>query len=390
MSDINPNFSCSDPDLNRNNISEDVWMIQSEGTLHENTITAIAVVLCIFVLIGLPWNFIVAASIFIKQLFREPSYILLLSLVISDLLVCGFVLPFNVASAIQQGFTIGNSDYTRCQVCQATIILIIGLIYVSLFSLALMSADRLFYIKWPFSYQRYITAKKALIMIIITWIFCLLISIPPVFGFGEIKFANSVGSCSPIIPGETKLTANIYYIAFLALVATVPFVLTVVVNIWLLVIAYKSIGSVHNTIRNNNNLRTTNTMDRRTSEQKINTGYHKKQIRLAKVFGTIFGVNITIWISTAFISTLSVALSPENVPYPVFAAVFLIFLSQPVIHPMLETCLVGKAKTALVNCLCFCCRNKKRQRQHDISLSSTGRKPSTESVLSSATVVHSP
>ena len=373
--DIDENFSCADPGVDRVNVTERLWMIQSEGRLHESSITAIAALQLVYVLVGVPWNFIVAITIVIKRLLiREPTYILLLSLVISDLLVCGFAFPLNIYSGFNQAFTLGNSDYSRCQLCQAIVVVIITLIYVSIFSLALMSSDRLFYIKWPFTYKKHMTATKVIVVVIAVWILSFLISLPPIFSFGEIKFANSVGSCSVITTGSNRLTANIYYIFFLALIGTVPFVLTVVVNIWLLVIACKSIGQLYEQNRHQSTA-----FDGSEINRGVDTEYHKKQIRLAKVFGVIFAVNTTIWITTSFIVIIAIAIDPDNVPAPVFATVFVIFLSQPAIHPMLETCLVGKAKTTIVKYLCFFCRNKIKQRSNITSLHTMHQ--SNESVL---------
>jgi len=372
--DIDVNFSCTGSDVSRVNVTEKVWMIQSEGSLHESSITAIAVLQLLYVLVGVPWNLIVAITIFIKKLFKEPSYILLLSLVISDLLVCGIAFPFNIYSGFNQGFALGNTDYSRCQSCHAIVLIIITLIYVSIFSLALMSFDRLFYIKWPFTYQEHMTAIKAVGIVIAVWIISLLISLPPVFGFGEIKFANSVGSCSLITTGSNSLMANINYIFFLALIGTVPFVLTVIVNILLLVIACKSIGQVHQ-----QNRRQSTALDGSENDRIVDREYHKKQIRLAKVFSVIFVVNTVVWITTSFMIMIAIATNPNSVPSPVFATVFIIFLSQPAIHPMLETCLVGKAKTTIVKYLCFACRKQIRQRGTDVSLRTMNR--STESML---------
>ena len=67
--DIDKNFSCSDPELSRVNVSEHLWMIKSEGIQHESSITAMAAVQLLYVLVELPWNSVVAVTILVKQLF---------------------------------------------------------------------------------------------------------------------------------------------------------------------------------------------------------------------------------------------------------------------------------------------------------------------------------
>ena len=348
--DIDKNFSCADSGLSRVNVSEYLWMIKSEGAQHESSITALAAVQLLYVLVGLPWNSVVAITILVKQLFKDPSYVLLLSLVFSDLLVCVFI-PFNILSGLRQAFTLGNSDYTRCQFCQAVVVVGVSSILVSLFSLALLASDRLLYIKWPFIYKERVTAARATAAVIAVWIFCFLVSIPPVFGFGEIKFANTLGACSIIF---NKVTANLSYGIVVALIGTAPFTFTLIVNIWLLVIACKSISQMHKRVRQN----TSTALHGQASERKTDMEYHKKQIHLAMVFGVIFAVHLVIWGASSFLLIMSIGINFGDVPSSLLAKAYLVILSQPAIHPMLETCLIGKAKSAMEKCLCVLCRKK--------------------------------
>ena len=351
--DIDKNFSCAGSGLSRVNVSEYLWMIKSEGAQHEFSITAIAAVQLLYVLVGLPWNSVVAVTILVKQLFKDPSYVLLLSLVFSDLLVCVFI-PFNILSGLRQAFTLGNSDYTRCQFCQAVVVVCISAIFMSLFSLALMASDRLLYIKWPFVYKERVTATRATAAVTVMWIFCFLVSIPPVFGFGEMKFANALGACSVILNG---VTTNLKYGIFLALIGTASLTFTLIVNIWLLVIACKSIGQLHKRVRQNTSI----ALHGRASERNIDMEHHKKQIHLAKVFGVIFAVHLVIWGASSFLVIMSIGINFGDVPSPLLATAYLAFLSQPAIHPMLETCLIGKAKSAMEKCLCVLCRKNNHQ-----------------------------
>ncbi len=62
-----------------------------------------------------------------EYLLQDPTYILVLNLVISDLLLCGLILPFNIQSSLNREFSLGQSDYARCQSCQT-----IGALFVIL------------------------------------------------------------------------------------------------------------------------------------------------------------------------------------------------------------------------------------------------------------------
>ncbi len=164
-----------------------------------------------------------------------------MNLVLADLLACSCVLPFNIVSAFTTEFSIGSSDYVRCQVCHTIVIVIVALIFISLFTQALMALDRLVYIKWPIKYEKKITKCRTISLLVGVWVLCIFISLPPVFGIGEIKFANIFSSCTLLTVGETRITANINYVFFLALVGFVPFMTTFSVNIGLLVIVCKNV-----------------------------------------------------------------------------------------------------------------------------------------------------
>ena len=89
--------------------------------------------------------------------------------------------------------------------------------------------------------------------------------------------------------------------------------------------------------------------------------YHKKQIHLAKVFGVVFAVHLVIWGASFFFVIISISINFGDVPSPLLATAYLVILCQPAIHPMLETCLIGKAKSTMAKCLCVLCRKKTHQ-----------------------------
>ena len=386
MADIDPNFTCSDPELSRTNVTSEVWMILSEGPLHENGVLAVAICQTLIIAVGIPWNIIVLAFIMIKKHYKEPTYILLMNLVLADLLVCSCVLPFNIVSAFTTEFSIGGSDYVRCQVCHTIVVFILSLIYVSLFTLALMSLDRLIYIKWPIQYEKKITKCKTISLLLGVWVLCILISLPPVFGFGEIKFANILSSCSLLTVGETRITANINYVVFLAFIGFFPFMTTLIVNIWLLAIVCKSVRQRHKKSVTSNKGHIGSDTLRRNSERKFKTDYHKRQILLAQVFGAIFTANVVTWVPSILIAMISAVIGAEQISPPALAFVYLAYISQPAIHPVLETCLVGKAKVTLFKFLCFCKRKPKRSHH---STSSTTRAVTQKSSVASLNVIPS-
>ena len=342
------NFTCSALDLSRDSATEEVWTLQTEDRAHLDSVRSIAAFQIIYLVVGIPWNLLVI-GVLLKKLFSKPTHLLLLNLALSDLLVCVCVMPFNIITGLAGRFFIGSSDYARCQVCHFYVITIIIMIYSSLFTVAIMSIDRLIYIKLPLRYNKIITVKKMFFLLVLTWVLSIFIGLPPVFGFGEIRFSNIVGSCTNIFSARTRLGESMNYIIFLVLVALVPFITTLVCNIWLLSIACRTVKLRYaKSVRNLNS-------DQHVSRMK--SKHNQQQIRLAQVFGAIFVVNIMTWLPTAAISVLSGVLGSENVPPEAFSFVFLAFLSQPAIHPILETFLVARVRNLFLKYI-RCCRYK--------------------------------
>lgn len=138
-------------------------------------------VVCQFIIsiVGTIWNLIVLATILLRRMFKDATYILIMNLVISDLLLCGLVLPLNIQSSLSYEFSLGQSDYARCRSCQTIGTLLVIFISVSYFTLALLACDRLFFIKWPFKYSHYVSVKLVSVLIAIVWIMSVILAVLP-------------------------------------------------------------------------------------------------------------------------------------------------------------------------------------------------------------------
>ena len=91
-----------------------------------------------------------------------------------------------------------------------------------------------------FCLQGACSAARATAAVTVVWI--------SVFCFGEIKFSNALGACCIIL---NEVTANLNYSSFVALAGTAPLTFTLIVNIWLLVIACKRIIQIIKRVRQN-------------------------------------------------------------------------------------------------------------------------------------------
>ena len=208
------NYSCADGSgLSFNSVTKDYW--DSSGDEARSYALATALLTLCIILVGLPNNLLIVVSILRQHLYREPTYILLLNLALVDLLLCFFLIPSPVVSGLAGKFVFGRNDVTRCKVCQMGIVLPL-FAELTIHTLALLSLDRLIFIRYPLKYHKFVTAKRVIIIVFIIWVSNIAISTFPLFGFGDLEYIDNLATCVPGLDGENKLTKKIYFPVLLA------------------------------------------------------------------------------------------------------------------------------------------------------------------------------
>ena len=318
------------------------------------SILVTSIVLLVFMVVGVPWNVVVLVTLANDKFYKEASSFLLFNLVLVDLLTCLLVMPFQAAPGLAGGqYKLGRSDYQLCLTCYAGVMLIICLLYVSIHLLALMSVDRLLYIIRPLHYHKTVTTLRIAVATIVIWLICVILVIPPLFEFGDIALSPNVGACTPLFSTYTRLGPAYYYFLFLVLEVLVPVGILIVSNIWLVTILCK-----------NSKIRlqmTQVSISKRTSEinRQARSQYNMQQLRMVKMFGLIFISNMITW-APIIIAILAIAgKGTGNTPTAVFSFIYMCFLSQSIIHPMLESCLIGNVRQSLKKGICNCWKKSK-------------------------------
>ncbi len=241
-----PSYSCFDENISRNSVTPEYWNSHSISDPFKHSSIASAAFMVPFMLIGIPGNLVTIVSTLQRKLYKDTTRMLLLNLAISDLLVCLLVMPFTMVAGFAGGYVFGNSDHTRCQVCQTGVIFMI-LTVVSVNLLGLISVDRFIFIKFPLRYRKWVTFPRSLVIIALAWLFSILQGILPLFGFGEIKYAYAFAACVANLYGGSPLIPNIYYGVLLVALALVPITTIIVTNIWIACIARRQIMTVYRT-----------------------------------------------------------------------------------------------------------------------------------------------
>ncbi len=343
------NFTCFASDLSRDSVTAEAWSLRDDQD--PTGVIAIGAILIIAVAVGIPWNAGVIVALIYNKFFKQPSTFLLFNLALVDFLTCVIIIPFQAVPGLAGGvYTLGNSDYTRCQSCQAGIVVIIWLLYSSLHLVSLMAVDRLIYIRKPLQYDTWVTVPRIAVVIVLIYVISLLVSIPPLFQFGAIEFSANVGTCTTVFGATTRVGPSFLIIVFFLVEACIPVGILIIANIILLVFVRKGIKNRFDSTYLSS------------GEEEVNKQaklkYHNQQIRMVKVFGSIFVSNFLTWAPSVILIVIIGAIGISRVPPGIFGLVFLCFLLQSVIHPVLESLLSGKIR-ALVKKICCCCKKKK-------------------------------
>ena len=326
------NLSCSNSNLSRDSVTEDMWVLEG-GSRISGLYTA--VFLIIFVLVGVPANVFIIASVIKHKLYRQPAFTPLLNLSLTDLLMCLLMLPLTIVSGVAGEFLYGSSDYIRCQVCQSGIAILV-LLYVSIYSVMLISVDRFIFIKFPLRYDKVVTVKKMLAAVFLTWLVCVGVSVLPAFEFGHMRFSPSIATC---IIGFRESEA---FLILLVILALVPISVLLLTDMWILCIVQKHLRQIYVLYRSCSDDAEQKQQLARELNRKIKSTRNRKQLNIVRVFGAIFFANVFTWLPIIGLAFTSVVVGIDGVPTDYTACAYVMLMSQFVLHPIVIICLVSE------------------------------------------------
>lgn len=319
----------------QDNITTNIWIIEDETRS-----LVIAIFLTVFMLVGVPWN-IAAMTVIIKQhLFKQPTHLLFFSLALSNFLICITYMPFSIISGFAGEFIFGSNDYVRCQVCQMGYMLPI-LLLTSVYSVTMLSVDRLLYLKKPLKYDKIVTIKRTIAALIVSWVLCIVFTLLSLAGNRGVGFVGYLTGCL-----IQYVDSYIYLWICIAVLCVVPLITLVFTNTWMICIIQKNIRDrYHRSLRYADGERRPSLFARLRDENK------KKQIRLTQIFAATFVINLLTWMPTV-ITFIMVATEKVDGGFIVFA--HLCLFSQTVVHPILHTVFLKDIRVEMKR-LCCCC-----------------------------------
>ena len=381
----NYTFSCF-VNVSSNSTSDFAWIVEHPENEVPGVGYGIAAVVSLLLLLAVPWNLLVITAILRKKLYTQPTVMLLLNLTVTNLLFSLLVMPFSIYVGITGEYVFGNSDQQRCAVCQTGIFVII-LPWVSLHTLALISVDRFIYLKRPMKYGTMVTKWRMLVIIAVIWVLCTVLALPPLFGFGKISFSYTVATCTPILVGETHIAPNYYYISILLIEIFIPIIILFIMYVWISCIIRNSLVRK---LRRSISISKKPKKARSAKTVAASRAHAKSQQRMVWLFGAVFTANIITWLPMIGLAISAAVLG--TAPSLAYTIPFLTYLSETVIHPVLEVCLLRNIRVAILEyCsllakVCGVCRLKKTNRAADTSCTDIKMKSTTDDLQLSSVV----
>ena len=255
------------------------------------------------------------------------------------------ILPFIIVSGFSTEFIFGSSDYIRCKVCYFGLCNVC-LVLVTEYTIASMSVERLLYLKFPLKYERVVTPRHAVVAILLIWIVGILLSIPPLFGFGEVSFLYKVANCVSVsFVGDTS-AGNVFFGAIISLMGFVGVYIIAIAYLWIVFIARSFLFKKADHYANWSGSHISADMSEECKQLKKE--YHKKQFRMVQLLGLIFGFNAITWVPFAILVLIAGIIGPFAIPIIYIVFGYSIYLSAVVIYPILQTSLTHEIKEAVL------------------------------------------
>ena len=280
-------FPCRERFPSTNTTSPFIWSILPDL---QGARIYVAIIEALFFVVGVLWNLFVIVSYCIKpMLLIEPANIYLFNLAVINLLLCIFVTFTCFISEVTGEFIFGSSDLVRCNYCLFLGVVLHTFISLSLHTLTALSVDRFVILFRPMSYKSIFNWKKAVAIQASLWALSIVISIPPVFGFGEYEFNLALASCNARWSGESyRGIGNINYVIFFGTEAIFPIVILTFTNIWIIKI-------VRSFLKRRITRRRTYRGDDSDKSKEEEEKYQRQQKQLIRVFGALFVAHIVCW-----------------------------------------------------------------------------------------------
>ncbi len=301
----------------------------------------VAAAFTVIFLTGVPLNLYIIAVLIHKKLYTQPTFLLLLNLTFADLFLCLIPLLFNIIAGFAGQTSFGSTDYIRCQFCKiGAAFVLLGI--VSIFTVVLLSVDRLIFFRAPLRYERFVTLKKTVLALVVNWVLSIALTIPPFWGYGDFLFASICGYIFFTLP---HLRRSLIYMFFFGPVMGAVAVTLTVTNVWILILAMKVL-SLKKKLRVHPCPSTVSQMETAQRPKSLHKSgaMARKQIRFFQIIGAIILVNTFTFIPAII---LAVMVTFTIAPVEIVVSVQISVMSLATLHPLVQVLFVPELRRLL-------------------------------------------
>jgi hypothetical protein len=306
---------------------------------------------------GVPLNLYIVIAMIYKRLYTQPTYLLLLNLGFSDLLSCFVPILFGIITGLMGEVNFGDNDYIRCQICKISAGYML-MVFLHSFNIVLLSLERLAFFLSPLRYKTSVTPRRTVVVVMIIWLVSIGFTIPPLLGYGDAVFGLW---CGFVFSSQPHIARGLVYFGLCAIFGVLCLTLLVVSNIWIGVIAIKSmikVKNIHTNVTPDHAVRvTTRTVKKsHVQKKKMSITIAHRQLRFFQIFGCILVVNIITRLPIIAL-TVVYMIDADVAEAKTIVTVQIAQLLQVVIHPVLETLIAPELRYAIVSHCTYCCPN---------------------------------
>ena len=315
-------------------LNESIWAVHTSVAGSIITALLYGVVFLVAALL----NPIIVGVIVVKKRLKEPSFIFLLCLAVVDFIEVFLSIPFYIATHIGQEWIIGTTNEEKRITCEMVGFFVTWFLSVSVHILALIAFDRFFYIVFAVKYRKYLKQWVAWLLVLFVFVICVIISSPPLYGFGELFFFQTAGACLFRWRGGS----NYRFVLFYSVEVLIP-----ILAIFLFTLITFCYIKRHLHKRNRRQLEWT------TKDNKVKP----KVTVLNRIFGLLLLTQIVCFgpaLSTVLVGAI---ISFENVPDVVLLIDLILVLSNAAINPVVQAIVWKQVRIVI----CKCCKTKKME-----------------------------
>lgn len=297
-------------------------------------------------LTGVPLNLYIIAVLVYKRLYSQPTFLLLINLALSDLLMCVTVCLYNIITRFVGQASFGRSDYERCQVCKiGSAFVLFG--FSTAFITVFLSLDRLLFFSTPLRYEKFVTTKKIILALAVTWVLSVGLAIPPLLGHGDLVFAMV---CGYIFAIDVHIRRSVIYISVTGMVLAVVSFILVFSNAWIAFLALRVINRKNKHVHPSTSTSISRT-DSVGSIKKLHSviwskTVAKQQFRFFQTFGALVVINLIIFLPALVLGIMLVFTSEVPLEFVSFVQVSMI--SQSTLHPLVQVLFIPELKRLLM------------------------------------------